>query len=462
MDREPPVPAATGRRRWLVLLLIVLLGAAGSLFWLRPWEQAPTPPDIVPENQEPAVVEAVRRARAQVLAHPRSALAWGVLGQTFLANELEDEASVCFAQAARLDPHDPRWPYFQGGILISHSRQEEALPYLRRAVACCRARGEPTLAPRLFLVESLLALGRLEEAETELQPALIRQPDEERVHYDAGLLAVARQDWQSAYRHFSHCLQSPFTRQKARLQLTTVCRRLGDQAAAARFRQEAERLPKDADWLDPFLLEYQQRAVKKKGRYQLAENLEQAGRFREAADIVRPLTEAYPEDYVTHLTLGKLLAQAGDLEEAEQALRRAYQLAPDKVQPPYYLALLLLKKGEECRRRGELARAQALFAEAAQRARQALTRKPDYGLAHMVLGLSLKYLGQPAEALAALRQAVQCNPERAELHFWLGELLRERGLTAEARRQLTQALELAPPEADWLATARHYLAQLEK
>src|SRR5262249_38708898 len=93
-------------------------------------------------------------------------------------------------------------------------------------------------------------------------------------------------------------------------------------------------------------------------------------------------------------------------------------------------------------------------------ARQALALKPDYGFAHMTLGLSLKRLGQRAEAVDALRQAVRCTPEYAELHFYLGEALAEDGQTSEARRRLEQALRLAEPDAPWRQAARTCLDSL--
>ncbi len=84
----------------------------------------------------------------------------------------------------------------------------------------------------------------------------------------------------------------------------------------------------------------------KRQRYRLADELEAAGRFRQAAAEVWPLTTEYPDDYLAQMTLGKLLAQMGDYAEAEPALRRALRLAPDMVQTHYYLALLVLKEGE--------------------------------------------------------------------------------------------------------------------
>jgi Flp pilus assembly protein TadD len=413
---------------------------------------------------EPAVVTAVNVIREQVLKDPHSARAWGDLGEVFLANELEEESSICFAEAERLDPANPRWPYFQSGPLLNRGDREGALIYLLRAVERYEVEGEADPAPRLRLAETLLFLGRLDEAEAHLRLVLKRKPEEPRVHFDLGLLAIAREDWKTAQDHLVRSLASPSCQQKARVQLAAVCSRLGDVASADEFHTQADRLPADRDWVDPFITEYLHFAVKKRTRYKLAEQLEAAGRFRESAAVLRPLAADFPDDYLPQMTLGKILAQTGDFGGAEAALRKALHLAPDKVQPHYYLSLLLFKKGEEAARDGDSGRARAekLFREAASLARDALAIKPDYGFAHMALGLSLKHLGERTEALASLRQAVRCNPEFAELHFQLGETLAEDGQGAEARPRLEQAIRLAPPGAPWRKSAETRLAELQK
>jgi tetratricopeptide (TPR) repeat protein len=423
----------------------------------------PAPPEAPAETADPDVVAAVGSVRQQVVKEPSSAAAWGRLGEVFLANELEDQARLCFLEAERLAPANPRWPYFQAGTLLNTGDREAAVPLLQKAVRCCDAAKESNTAPRLLLAETLLTLGRLEEAEEPIRDALRRQPEDPRANFDMGLLADSRQDWERARDHLRRCLGSPLTRQRARARLAAVEQALGDGAEADRLRAEAEGLPRDGDWIDPFTTEYLAWSVKTRRRYQLAENLEAAGRFADAADVLRPLAAQHPDDDLAQLTLGKVLAQMGRSREAERALRQALRLAPHKVQTHYYLSLLLFQQGEQLRRTEEgRPRADERFREAAELARQALALKPDYGFAHLALGLSLKQLGDRGGALAALRQAVRCNPEYGELHFRLGEMLADDGPAAEARSQLEQALLLAPPDAGWRQTARARLEALPK
>jgi tetratricopeptide (TPR) repeat protein len=443
----------------------VAAGAAGLALLLVPLRARlaapPAPPEIPADRVEPAVAAILRKAREAAVKAPRSVQAWGELGEAFFANDLAEQSRPCFAQAEALDPADPRWPYFQGGTLVNAGDREAALPYLERAADRCEARGDPETAPRLWLAETLLTLGRLDEAEAQFRRALARQRDDPRAHFGLGVLASARQDWEAARAEWLRCQASPFARQKASVQLAVVSRRLGDAAAADRFSEQARRLPPDADWKDAFSTEALAWAVRKKDRYRLAENLEAAGRLAEAAAVLRPMTEEYPDDYLPIMTLGKVLGGLGDYRGAEPALRYALRLAPDGVQPRYYLSLVLFKQGEQLAAAGNPDRARACFRESVDLARQALALKPDYGFAHMCLGLSLKGLGERGGAEAALREAVRCNPEVPELHFYLGEILAESGKDAEARRQLEHALEQAPPDAPWRQAARARLGGLK-
>jgi Flp pilus assembly protein TadD len=448
-------------RLWLLIgfLAVAGLAAGGAAWWFRGlWQAPPTPPEAKGDQLDPAVVSAVAVVREQVLKNPRSAKAWSDLGEVFLANELEDLSRPCFAEAERLDPTNPRWPYFQAGPLLNRGDYEAALPHLRRAAELCPAGDPAGSAIRLHQAEALLSLGRQDEAAVQIRAARDQRPDDPRAIFDTALVSIAREDWEAARDDLLRCLGSPFSQRRSRVQLAIVCERLGDETQAEEYRVESERLPPDAAWPDPLVDEYIHWTVLKRGRFRRADDLEAAGRFAEAAEIVAPMTVENPDDDLAHIMLGKLLAQMNEYGRAEQELRRALRLAPQKVQAHYYLALLLLKEGEA--RKPDDPRADVLFREAADLAGQAVAVKPDYGYAHMALGLSLKHLGKRPEAEAALRESLRCNPELAEPHFELGKMLAEDGNGAEARTNLEHAVRLAPMGASWAKEAQDLLARL--
>lgn len=451
------------RRRPLLLAGIVAIGiaAVGTGGWFARRSPAPlTPPPVPPNQAEPDVTTFVEKVRERALKEPHSAEAWGIVGQAFLANDMEPESRVCFAEAERLDKDNPRWPYFQAVILLNQGERETALPYLQRAVQRGETAAPDNPVPPLVLAETLLALGKVEEAEEYFHRVLARFADEARVHYDLALAASARQDWETSRTHLLRCTGNSFAQQKASIQLAAICQRLGDSAGAEKYRRQANRIPMDQDWVDPFVTEYLTWAVKKRNRYRHAEALEVSGRPQDAMRVLLPMLKEFPDDYLPRVTLSKILGRLGDHKGAEQVLREALRLAPEKVQVHYYLSLVLFTQAEEVARNGERARAEKLYGESVQRARGALAIKPDYGFAYMTLGLALKGLGQRADALTALRQAVRCNPEHAELHFYLGEVLAEEDRKSEAREQLEQAIEMSPPGAAWKPSALARLAAI--
>jgi tetratricopeptide (TPR) repeat protein len=432
-----------------VLRVVLLLGgflAAGLGWWGWRWVTVPAPPEVPLAEADPALAGAIEAARKKVRQQPYSAATWGQLGKLLRAAEdYGEQAGICFAQAERLDPANPRWPYLRGEGLVQRD-PDAALPYLRRSVQLGAAQDANNLAPRLRLAEAHLAKGQYEEAEANLQSALLRNPDDPSLYLDLGLVAFARDDLEASLAYLLRCQESPFTRQRACAQLAAVCQRLGDAAAAAEFSRRAIALPRDAHWIDPYLAECLQLAVGKSSRFRAIEQLEAQGHFQEAVQQLRTLV-AESADYRAYVALGKDLGQVGDYQGAEEALQTAAWLAPEMTQAYYYLARLSWGQAEQrWRQDSDSTRALAQFRAAADYARQALARKPDHAMAHMILGLSLKYQGQRAEALASLRTAVACGPDLAYPHLYLGEMLAAEGQEAEARAHLEQAVRLAPPD----------------
>src|SRR5207237_8582101 len=127
----------------------------------------------------------------------------------------------------RVQPNRPRWPFLQGGILLNGGKRDEALERLRQAVDLCGATGEENYTPRLFLAETLLVLEQSSEAEALVGHVLAHDPRHVRGHFDAGIVAAARQDWQACRTHWEACVGNPQGQRKACTQLAAVCLRLG-------------------------------------------------------------------------------------------------------------------------------------------------------------------------------------------------------------------------------------------
>src|SRR5580704_855316 len=125
----------TGRRRkWAVALLsTVILVGSGVVAWRHfhpPATPIVLPPEIPSTVHDPEIIAVLEWARNSVISEPRSGQAWGDLGLVFRAHRFNDQSNVCFAEASRLDPSNPRWPYLIG-LHLMLSGSESCIPYLK-------------------------------------------------------------------------------------------------------------------------------------------------------------------------------------------------------------------------------------------------------------------------------------------------------------------------------------------
>src|SRR4051794_11509300 len=98
----------------LLLLLLALLAVSAAVWWWRLGPRASRPVPPMPAGIQDSDLRAViDRAHQRVLAEPTSAEAWGNLGRVLEAHLYTSEADLCFAEATRLSPADPRWPYYR-------------------------------------------------------------------------------------------------------------------------------------------------------------------------------------------------------------------------------------------------------------------------------------------------------------------------------------------------------------
>jgi tetratricopeptide (TPR) repeat protein len=427
-----------------VALAVIAAAGGGALFWWWPHEEAiPPVPPVPPALADPEVINAIEAARARVRREPRSADAWGFLGMVLAANDVHEEGLICLEQAERLAPRDPRWPYRRGATLSSLD-PPAAILLLRSAVDLCRAAGVDDTAPQLHLAGVLVALGQQDQAEEIFRRVRDQHPDDLQARFGLGLLAAQRGDLENARSLLLGCLESPCARQKACAELTAICRRLNDAAAAERFSRQTRELPRDQAWPSPYMDELYGLIVGREARRRQVERLKAEGRVAEAVEVLRRVAAEEP-GYSTFIELAGLLAQKRDLAGAEAALRSALRLDPEKVQAHYLLTVCLVEQAQQASPGLDQEKVSNLLREAEEHARRATEIKPDHARAHRYLGQILERRGQRREALAELRKAVHCEEDSVDAHLRLGELLAEDGQLAEARQHLEKALELASP-----------------
>jgi tetratricopeptide (TPR) repeat protein len=417
-----------GRRRLRTVLLVVAAAVVLAVGWyLWGWYTAPAPPAMSFADVDPAVHEAIDTASREVWWRPRSPAAWGKLGQLLCAHGYRAESNVCFTHAERLDRNNPRWPYLQG-VNLQLEDPENAIHYLQRAVALCDRVPD---APRLTLAETCLQQKQLGEAEAHFRRVLERAPDNARAHLGLGRLAYERGDLRDGLAHLNRSASDRHTQKASCILRAQVYHRLGDSAAAGRERARAAELPEDRPWPDPFVEETRALIVGKQARLARLQTLVGQGRLEEAGPLASQLKQDYPD--VSWLVEGRQQTAKGNSTAAEQAFRKAIELAPDSIDAHFDLGTLLFKQGN--------------YGAAAESFRRVTQLEPEYGPAYLALGRCCSKQGDQVGAIRAFRAALQYMPHDADTHRDLGDLLAQHGQVAEARVHLERALQLQPGDA---------------
>ena len=432
MKRKRPSPSGARSSRsqwrwpwWLAagLLIAALLGT--RQIWRA---TAPPPPVVNTTGFDPAIAAAIAQAREAVLSSPRSAEARGRMGMVLFAHEVRAEARECFTQASALAPREPRWPYYLGlAQLVDNPRA--AATNLDRAVQLFP---EGETVPRLKLADTLLDLGRLDEAEAHYRRVHQRDTNSAPAGLGLGKLANAQGRAADAATFLDAAKDNPSTRKSAHRLLLNVNQRLGRTNEAGQAARLLAELPEDVPQPDPFYAEVEQLKTGEKAWVDLADEWIKTGRVMDAAPLLEKTVQNYPKSDRAMFFLGRARLRLGDATGAEAVLARAVELAPDSVEAQMQLGVLRLT-------RGRTKSAMPCF-------RAAIRAKPNLAEGWFNLGLSLGTDVNRAESIAAFREAIRLKPDLIEAYLGLAVVLRSSGQNAEAVQELQRALNLQPPE----------------
>jgi tetratricopeptide (TPR) repeat protein len=167
------------------------------------------------------------------------------------------------------------------------------------------------------------------------------------------------------------------------------------------------------------------------------------GRIGEAADCCREALARDPQSVPAHFLVGLAAAQSGDRQNAFRAFGSVTRLAPTHAAAWAHLARLLI--GE-----GEIARADAALAKAAEHERGEPLLLDLIGAVHALLG-------EHERASTWFQRAVAARPQHAPFLQNLANNLIYLGEGEAGRAHYARLLQLAPdhPQAHWaLAGAR--------
>ena len=166
------------------------------------------------------------------------------------------------------------------------------------------------------------------------------------------------------------------------------------------------------------------------GHYNLANLLQQTGRFDEALREYRRTIQLSPGMALAHYNLGNTLLQMGRLTEAEAAYNDALRVAPDLALAQSGLCRVLQMRGRPD--------------DALRACETAVRLQPDLAVIHYDFAGVLQGQGRLEEAAAEYKAALRLRPDAVEVENDLGALSQQLGRFEEARQHYEAAVALNP------------------
>lgn len=437
---------------------------AAATLWTTLLTACGSPPPPVP-NPETAGMEArvrdhIEEARRGVIAEPGSAEAWGRLGKVLDAHELETAAIEAYDQARRLDPEDARWPYFLARVLSFSGSDPERQEALLRETLTRR----PGYAPAHLRLAGVLAqAGRLEEAEEAYRQASSLDGDLAPAHRGLGQVLLQRGRAEEAVEPLDRARELEPQDAAAAAALAQALQRIGRAQEARALADRARRLETIDAYPDPLLAEVSAEGRSSSIAFERGMALMQAGRFSDAIPQLQLVATVRRDDPVAHRELALAYQRTGQLDKAEQELRKALELRPQEGLWRVQLGEVLLQQEnpeaiQELRRARQdgfdppylgsllglaLAR-QGNLQEGVLEMERAAARGPLPLGVNLEWGRALAQLGRYSEAEEQFRAALARDSGSAGAHLNLGLALEAQGKKQEAARHYREAMAIEP------------------
>lgn len=411
-----------------IFVWLACMGLSLGLIACAPQQEVPSIPQ---QGLSPQWIQTLGDARAAVIRSPRSAEAWGRLGQRFHAADIPDMAVRCYIQAQALSPQDQRW-WHLSGILQLLSQPDQGLAALRRAVDVATNETSASIS-RLTLAKGLLELAQEAEAERQLRTLLATNSYHAGARLELARVELNRNELDAAETLLSACTTNSYTARPAVLLLSQIRQRQGQSDEAQRWSRQGLSLPKPMDWPDPILRDVLQLKESPASLEDQINTFLIQGRFNEADSAISNLIARFPEAPTGPLLLGRMRFQQRRCSEAEIALREHLRRSPDSLNGLMQLGLALL-----CQER---------WTDSIPVLRRAIALKPNSAQAHHNLGVAASRSGDATLATASFREALRYNPNDAGTCALLADQLLKQGQNEEALRWVNRSLELNPKQA---------------
>lgn len=375
-------------------------------------------------NERQAVIE-----RQRLRVPPNNielARAYGELGKVLLGAKYLDAAEPALLNAATLEPSAARWPYYlahlerERGDVAGATKQFERVLQLR----------ETDVPALVWLADAYLTGARLEAAEPLIRRALTADPRSVAALYQAGRLALARNDYRTAVQRFESALVLDGAAAPIHYPLAMAYRGLGDTARAERHLARRSRDNRTVPPVDPLMRELEQSVAGPLALEVRGVEALNRGEWVAAADAFRQATTLAPRSAPLHHRLGTALVMMGKADEARREFETALEVSPRYAKAHYSLGLLFEDRGDD-------EGARAAYAAAIQNA-------PTYAPARVRLADVLRRRGRFQEALAEYDRVGEADPTLPDAPLGRALTLAGLGRYTEAREQLAAGMTAFP------------------
>jgi len=411
-----------------VLLMLAIALAAALRVQTAGAESLPDLPRPNMGNFLPAIRRQVQQASAAAQANPKDPDASGTLGMVLDAYEQYESAAICYRRAHLLDPASFRWLFYLGWVQAAQGSHRDAVPTLRQAL-----RVKPDYMPaQLRLAESLLAIGRGEEAGEILQAVSKAHPDSAEARYGLGRVRAARGDVTAAATAYLKSCELFPAYGAAHYALALAYRKLGQEKESqlqfSLYEQNKTAVPPLDDSLRSDVAKLNDGPV---AHIRRGADLEQAGKIVEAIAEHKEALRVDSRAVQAHINLISLYGRLQQFDKAAEHYRAALDLDRNQADLHYNYGVLLLRQNK--RREAESAFQEALLIN------------PYHAEAHTHLGSLYEQQGRLDDAFQQFSEAVENRPTFRLAHFHIGRILANQGKYDEAIRHFLKTLT---PEDD--------------
>lgn len=379
--------------------------------------------DGLPAVDGASVTDAIGLFTELLGKHPGMTAAHFTLGNLYANEQRYREAADEYRIVVRQDPTDTIVLAAEVKALVDATAYTDALSPAREYV---RQKPDDS-SGHVLLGKVYRGLGDYAKAEPELEKGVAGGPDDFEARYQLGFVLVKLGKPDQALPQLRKAVALNPEDKSAQFQLAAVLRALGQKEEADRI---VEQFRKTTD------IEFRNSQLTSDGIK--ANDLLEAGKPAEAAEVYRHMLEEKPDSAWTAYNLALALEAVHDTKGAEDALQRAIDIDPKQAKIRAELGQLELAGGD---------------LESAQKWLQsALDLEPQRVDARGNLAMIYARRGDLTAAEKLLRQALEDDPQYKEGHLNLGLILAQQGEIPSAQQELDKAVALAPQDANTLST----------